>query len=177
MTMHNHNPLKLPANWNKFVEHATAEPDGCVSAGGLACRPGMLEPPVTPQVPAAEGRFDTLRVALARYVEFSRRDRGLTVEAFARRSGVDITEVIQVEDSDAPSPEPRVVFAIASYLKADPSKLMELAGHVKLRDAKLEQEAVRFAAWSQRSQPLSKEEEEFLQTFARVVVESTPRSK
>lgn len=175
--MHKHNPLKLPANWHEFVERATAEADGCVSAGGLAYKPGMLERPEVSAAPTPESRFDTLRVALARYIEFSRRNRGMTVEAFATRSGVDITEIIQLEDGDAPAPEPRVVFAIAGYLKADPAKLMELAGHVKLRDAKLGQEAVRFAAWSQCSQPLSKQEEEFLQAFARVVVESSERSR
>lgn len=153
---------------------AELEEGCCVSAGGWISRLATVSTP-TGRPEAAAG-FDPKRVALARFVEFSRRKLGLTVQAFAAKASVDLAEVIQAEDGDAPAPEPRVVFAIASLLKADARKLMELAGHVTARDAKLGEEAVRFAAWSQRTEPLTKEEERVLREFARIVIQSSDRS-
>ncbi|MCB9858804.1 MAG: helix-turn-helix domain-containing protein [Phycisphaerales bacterium] len=150
---------------------AKLEEGCCVSAGGLPATAGMLRP--------AEGRqegqpsFDPRRVALARFVELSRRKLRLSVEDFAGRADVDPSEVLQIEDSDAPPSEPRVVFAIAQLLQADAKKLMELAGHVTSRDEQLGREAVRFAAWSQGAEPLTQDEERILGEFARVVVAAT----
>lgn len=152
---------------------AELEDGCCVSAGGLPAQMGMLQPPRTDrEQPVA---FDARRIALARFVEFSRRKSRLSVEQFASRANLDVAEVLQAEDADAAAPEPRVVFAVASFLRVDPRKLMELAGHITPRDAKLQDEAVRFAAWSQGNEPLSSEEERILSQFARVIVEASDR--
>jgi transcriptional regulator with XRE-family HTH domain len=177
-----HKPLELPKNREEFVRRMFEADDGCVSVGGLAHRVGMLrgQREESPRLPLVEGHkgseFDTRRVALAKFVEFSRRQRSLSVEAFAAKAAVDPAEVLQAEDEDAPSPEPRAIFAIAAFLRADASKLMELAGHVTPRDENLGKEAVRFAAWSHGSAPLSEEEQRILCEFARVVVQASERS-
>lgn len=166
--------IKMTEDQDWMRHMAELEEGCCVSAGGLPATLGMLRPPVEP--PTQPSPFDTRRVALARFVEFSRRKLSLTVDVFAQRAGVDAAEILQMEDSDAAAPEPRVVFAIASYLRADASKLMELAGHVRPRDERLGQEAVRFAAWTQGAEPLSRDEERILGEFARVVVSASEGS-
>lgn len=165
--------MKMNRDREWLRKMAELEDGCCVSAGGLPAQMGMLEPPRTDrEQPVA---FDARRVALARFVEFSRRKSRLSVEQFASRANLDVAEVLQVEDADAAAPEPRVIFTIACFLKADPRKLMELAGHVTPRDAKLQDEAMRFAAWSQGSEPLSQEEDRILGAFARVIVEASDR--
>lgn len=176
-----HEPLQFPKDRDAFLNRAFEASDGYIVAGGLAHRLNMLGKngegdSAEPQAHRNEpGEFDTRRLALAKFVEFSRRLKGLSIEAFAAKAKVDIGDVLQVEDEDAPSPEPRAIYAIAQYLRADSRKLMVLAGHVMLRDETLDREAVRFAAWSHGSEPLSKDEEKILREFARVVVESTDR--
>lgn len=166
--------IKMTEDQEWMRRMAELEEGCCVSAGGLPAALGMLRPPEEkPQQPAP---FDTRRVALARFVELSRRKLGLSVETFAQRAQVDLAEVLQVEDGDATAPEPRVVFAVANFLSADPNKLMELAGHIRPRDEGLGREAVRFAAWTQGAEPLSRDEERILGEFARVVVTASERS-
>lgn len=176
MNQNNQKPLEFPKNRDALLRRAFEAKDGCVSVGGLAHRLDMLRAPATASSDTGKDEvFDTRRVALGKYVEFSRRFKGLSVEAFAAKANVDPAEVLQTEDIDAPAPEPRVIFALAAYLKADSTKLMELAGHLTQRDEKLGEEAIRFAAWSQGSKPLSKDEEKILAAFARVVVGATDR--
>lgn len=166
--------IKMTEDQEWMRRMAELEEGCCVSAGGLPAALGMLRPPA--EQPQQSAVFDTRRVALARFVEWSRRKLGLTVESFAQQSNLDAADVLQIEDSDAAAPEPRVVFAVAGFLKADAKKLMELAGHVVPRDERLGQEAVRFAAWTQGAEPLSRDEERILGEFARVVVSATERS-
>jgi transcriptional regulator with XRE-family HTH domain len=177
-----HKPLVFAGDRDALLQRAFEANDGCVSVGGLAHELGMLEMPPAPDdrrgAPAskAEHEFNALRVALSRYVEFSRRMHKLSVEAFAAKAGIELDEVLQVEDEDALAPEPRVIFSIAAFLKADANKLMELAGHIQRRSESLGKEAVKFAAWSQGSEPLSRDEEKILRAFTEVVVESSDGS-
>jgi transcriptional regulator with XRE-family HTH domain len=164
--------IKMTEDQDWMRRMAELEADCCVSAGGLPATLGMLRPPAE-QPQHQPTTFDTRRVALARFVEFSRRKLNLTVDEFSQRAGVDAAEVLQMEDSDALAPEPRVIFAIAAFLRSDATKLMELAGHIRSRDERLGQEAVRFAAWTQGAEPLSRDEERFLGEFARVVVSAS----
>lgn len=175
-------PLNLPKDRAKQLERAFAAEDGCVSVGGLAHRFGMLRGampgPGASQVPEVGKApdFDARRLALAKFVELSRRGWCMTVEQFANAVGVDPEEILQAEDEDALSPEPRVVFALAKSLAADAGKLMELAGHVVAKDEAFDREAIRFAAWSRGSEPLSTDEQRILSEFAKVVVQRTDRS-
>ena len=175
-------PLIFAGDRDALLHRAFDADDGCVSVGGLAHELGMMEVPGAPEdrpsLPAArtEQEFNALRIALSRFVEFSRRKYKLSVEAFAAKAGIELDEVLQVEDEDAPAPEPRVIFSIAAFLKADANKLMELAGHVQRRSESLGEEAIRFAAWSQGSKPLSRDEERILRAFTDVVVEASDKS-
>src|SRR5690606_13310799 len=110
---------------------AEAEDNAIISAGGLAADAGMLRDH------RAYGEVSPQRLALARYIEFSRRRMNLSVEAFAAQVGIQPAEALQLEDEDAPAPEPAVLIAVAAFLHADATKLMELAGHAALRDSKL----------------------------------------
>lgn len=171
-----HKPLVFTGDRDALLQRAFEADDGCVSVGGLAHELGMLEMPPVPTIPGAskaEHEFNALRVALSRYVELSRRKLKLSVEAFAGKAGLELDEVLQAEDEDAPAPEPRVILSIAAFLRADANKLMELAGHTQRRDASLGREAVKFAAWSQGSKPLSRDEERILRAFTEVIVESS----
>ena len=170
-----HKPLEFPVDRSAFLKRAFEAPDGCVSVGGLAGRLEQLSGPVVErgnqEAPAAE--FKPGRLALGRFVELSRRKQGLSVEQFAGQARLDPTDILQVEDEDAPAPEPRVIAILASFLKVDPKKFMVLAGYLEERDDALGTQAVRFAAWSHGAEPLTKDEEQGLAEFAKVIIEST----
>lgn len=155
-------------NDHEWIRRMAEKEDGAIiSAGGLAADAGMLRA----GVPSFGEDFSTRRMALARFVEFSRRRLNLSVEAFAAQVGIQPLEALQLEDEDAAAPEAPAIFAVAAFLHADAAKLMELAGHVRPSDSKLAEEATRFAAWTQPTSPLSREEEQVLEHFSRAVHE------
>lgn len=161
MSDHTHKPIEFPEDREAFLRWAVEVDDESFEVGGLTHGTAAK----------TQHGFSAGRLALSRFLELSRRQRGLNVEQFAAASGLQPADLLQAEDADAPAPSPRVLFALASFLGADVAKLMELAGHMEPHSKGLDREAVRFAASSQRVEPLTTEEERLLQEF-RVVVEA-----
>ncbi len=159
------NNLDEEREWMRRM--AEIEDGCCVTAGGLVATLGMLDPPVASQrAPVCDPR----RIALAKFVEFSRRKMALTVAEFAERSGVDVVDVLRIEDEGASIPPPAVVVSIAHLIGADVAKLLDLAGHTRVHDDSLDREALRFAAGAEGAEPLTDAEERILGEFARIVV-------
>lgn len=135
---------------------------GCqVSAGGLASELGFLDAP----------SFEP-SIAFGKLVELARRDRGETVEVLAKKADLDLTELLSIERGER-APTPRSVYQLAQVLRFNAGKLMELAGLADAKDERLREEALLFAARSEPSAKLSREEREAFEAFVRVVAEKS----
>jgi len=117
--------------------------------------------------------FSFRRHAFARFIELSRRGRRLTVEQLSEKADIDVSELIAIEEGDAVSPEPRTIYQLASVLKVSQQKLMELSGLARSRDRHFHAATVRFAARSEPVTVLSADEEELLQEYVKVLVDSS----
>src|SRR6266446_1132893 len=141
MTATPHKPLRLPANREKLIARAVAADDGGLSVGGLAAQLGMLRDasgaePSSTTAPVSYGLY-----ALARLIQFARRDQALTPEQFASKFGLDLREVLGLESARS-APEPRVLYQLSVVLKVSYEKLLVLAGHRVPRDEALEHDAL-----------------------------------
>ena len=109
------------------------------------------------------------RKAFAKFVEFSRRKMKLTQMKLAEEIDADVAEIVEIEDGSAESVEPSTIYALAKIFDVPQQSLMALAGLTVLRDKKLDEESVRFAACSSVSAPLLKCEEDALNAFVQTL--------
>jgi transcriptional regulator with XRE-family HTH domain len=125
---------------------------------------------------APEGRFSdrgvSASLALAKLVELRRRQCRLSVEALASRADVDLEHVVNIERGEGGAPEPRTVQQIAQALKLPEQRLLELAGLAEVRDGRIREATVRFAARSEPIEELRPEEREALEEYVKVLAES-----
>jgi HTH-type transcriptional regulator, competence development regulator len=142
---------------------AGAAEDACrsLSVGGLAADVGLLRS-------AKMG----VQTAFPRLVEYSRRKLGLSVEQLAEQADVDIEEIVQIETMASVVPDVRTVYQLAEALKLTPNTLMEVAGLTTTRP-QIRNVALRFAARSESTARLSHDEQEALEEFVKVLVESS----
>ena len=112
---------------------------------------------------------DDTRIAFGRFVELMRRRKSLTLEQLAERAGLDVGELVSIEDDVRYTPEPRTVYQLARAFNVPQQRLLQLAGLSVGGDAHLRHEAVRFAARSDSVQRLSKEERAALEDFVAVL--------
>lgn len=104
-------------------------------------------------------------VAFSRFVELMRRKKGLTVEQLAESCGVEVAEIIGIEDEVIAGIGPRTVYQLAKCFDVSDSKLMQLAGLMQARDSALAEQSMRFAARSNSMASLTKEERDALDEF------------
>jgi transcriptional regulator with XRE-family HTH domain len=164
-----HRPLTVPANREPFLEKAFAVDDGCTSVAGLAIKLGQFGQTGTDdgsRLPQIASTFGI--TAIARLVEFARREEGLTPEQYANRIGIGLNELLIVE-SGTKVPEPRVLHALSATLNISYEKLMSLAGHRKQSDERLEREVLRFAASSGPMDKLSSTESQALHDLLKIL--------
>jgi transcriptional regulator with XRE-family HTH domain len=81
-----------------------------------------------------------------------RRKQRLTVEKLAEDAGIDVVELVEIEEDSRHTPEPRTVYQLATHFNVPMPGLMQLAGLSKPKNARLVNEAIRFAA---RSEPVA----------------------
>ncbi len=155
--------IQIPNDREALVQEAASFEESCVSVGGLADNLGMLG--------VSHIRTGSLTLgarAFARLVEFWRRQKQMTVEELARRSGLDEAVIIDAEEGDT-VPEPRVLHILSSVLGLSYEKLLHLTGHIEDRDQELETAAIRFAARSESMKQLSQQEELALHEFIKAL--------
>lgn len=133
-----------------------------VSVGGMASDLGMLQVSGTKPL----GVF-------GRFVEFARRRQKLSVEELSSRAGVDLGELVAIEQDFDARPQIMTVHQLAKYLKLPPQPLMELAGLMETRGSLLGTAAVRFAAQSETNAELSPQEQQAFDEFVKVIVEAS----
>ncbi|HVS69829.1 MAG TPA: helix-turn-helix transcriptional regulator [Phycisphaerae bacterium] len=164
-----HRPLKLPANRQAFIERSTSFDDGCMAVGGFAAKAGQLH-----DASGSAGGASNLPLSgvtgIAKLVQWARREARLSVDQFAKKVGIDPSEVAAAESAET-TPEPRVLFALSESLGVSYQKLLTLAGHRKERDVVLEREVLRFAAFSGSMDKLTKVEEQGLHDLLKILHE------
>jgi len=159
--------MKMNDDRNWLLAKANEE-DNCIfSVGGLAYRSAAEADANQGEIPEA-----ARRVAFARLVELSRRKQRLTVEQLAEKADVDVSQLIEIEEGESVSPEPRTVYKLAQVLNFPQDRMMVMSGLARTRDRHLTEATVRFAARSEPVSILSPEEEEALQEYVKVLVES-----
>lgn len=159
--------MKMNNDLNWLLTKANEEDNCVISVGGLVCR-----------LRAEEGRQEqktpesTRRVAFARFIELYRRKMRLTIEQLAEKADVDVSQLIEIEEGECISAELRTVFNLAKVFQFPIERLMELSGLAQVRDRHLTEATIRFAARSESMSVLSQQEEEALQEYLKVLVES-----
>mgnify|MGYP001171470693 CR=1 FL=1 len=126
---------------------------------------GFKDVPASVQSRALSEAGAEPKVVFARFVELMRRKRGLTVEQLADACGIEVADLINIEDEDLTGLGPRTVYQLANWFEVSVSKLMQLAGLRDVEDATLAQQGLRFAARSNSMASLTTEEREALEEF------------
>jgi len=152
--------LKRISDW--FLAAAEVEAETPITVGATT---------VGPQGRLAE-RSRTEGLALAKLVELRRRQRGLSTLDLATQAGVDLEEVVSIEQGGVSVLEPRTVHQIARVLSLPERRLLELAGLAEAHDRHVREATVRFTARSEPIEALRPEELEALEEFVKVLVES-----
>jgi len=78
-----------------------------------------------------------------------RRDKGLGIDKFTEKSGIDKADVIAMERHPSYKPSPLVIHKLSKFYNIPQKKLAILAGAIKEMPPKVEAEASRFAAQSE----------------------------
>jgi len=133
----------------------------CIAAGGMAADIGML----------AHVAGESQRV-FGRLVEFARRARGLSVEQLSAQADVDLGEIVTIERDEDAVPQPRTVYQLAQVLGLPAGSLTEVAGLTRPR-REVSEAALRFAARSEPTAKLTKDEREAFEEFVKVLAEAS----
>lgn len=127
---------------------------GGIAVGGLLVDHGLWHQ-------AGEAVFP--QMALARLIEFWRRDQGWTVEKLAQEADVELEELLVIERGIDALPRPRTIFQLAKLTQVPVERMMELAGLAVPTDSMTRIAAVRFAAQSESMDKLTPQEQAALQ--------------
>ena len=96
-----------------------------------------------------------------------RKEKMLSVDKFAQKSGIDRTDVIDMERNPDYKPSPFDLHNLSKFYKIPSSKLAVLAGAIKKMPPEMEVEASRFAAQSESFSKLTDEERRTLDEFVK----------
>ena len=153
--------IKIEKEW--CLRMAEIEGDAEIGAGPLAVDPVFTGESV-PAMSSDEDENEP-RIAFGRFVRLMRRQRGLSLEKLAADADVDIAVLVEIENDPYRKPELRTTYQLANYFGVSRSGLMQVAGLTTRKDARLLDEAVRFAARSEPTAALTPEETEALEKF------------
>lgn len=152
----------------------------CLRMANLETETGIdfvVGTPLPSAVPVAQmdahfpaNALDT-NLAFGRFVQLMRRNKSLSIERLADATNVDISELLEIEEDARHAPEPRTVYNLASFFKIPLDRLMQLARLSAANDERLVDEALRFAARSEPTRDLTKEERAALMAFVSVLSE------
>jgi HTH-type transcriptional regulator, competence development regulator len=154
---------EFDAEW--CLNMARLEGDGEIGAGAVAADPifdGEL---------IEQRKQDEPVVAFSRFVRLMRRRRNMDVEKLANTADIDIEELVSIEEDPHFRPEVRTVYQLSMFFDVPRESLLQIAGLTKPKDARIYQEAVRFAARSEPVAALTPEEREALEVFVSVLSE------
>ena len=144
---------------------AQLEGDAEIGAGRLAIDPAFDGETVSVAASDEEGPS----IAFGRFVSLMRRRRGISLEELADNADVDMSDLVEIESDPHHKPELRTAYQLANYFNVPRSGLLQVAGLTAPKDARLFDEAVRFAARSEPMTALTPEEGAALESFVAVL--------
>ena len=159
--------MKMEITEECCLRLAQLEGDAEIGAGRSAIDPAFDGE--TASIAASDG--EGLSIAFGRFVSLMRRRRGLSVEKLADNADVDLTDLVKIESDPHHKPESRTACQLANYFNVPRSGLLQVAGLTAPKDARLFDEAVRFAARSKPMTALTPEEDAALESFVSVLSE------
>lgn len=110
---------------------------------------------------------ETMRFVFREVVRGLRREKGLGIDQFARKSGIDRADIIAMERNPRCKPTPLVLHKLSQFYKVSQRKLAALAGAIKTVSPNMQVGASRFAAQSESFSKLTDEEQRTLDEFVR----------
>ena len=157
--------MKIEFTKEWCLNAARLETDEEISAGWLAVDP------VFDGEQIQEREQDEPQVAFGRFVRLMRRNRGLDRETLASDADIDVGELVSIEDDPHFKPDVRTVYQLSLFFDVPRGNLLQIAGLTVPKDARIREEAVRFAARSEPVSALSAEERTALEMFVAVLSE------
>lgn len=109
----------------------------------------------------------TIRFAFQEMARGLRKYKGLGIDKFAEKSGIDKADVIALERHLNYMPSPLVIHKLSKFYDIPQKKLAFLAGAIKDMPPEMEVEASRFAAQSESFSKLTDEERKTLDEFVK----------
>ena len=110
---------------------------------------------------------ETIRFVFREVVRGLRREKGLGIDQFARKSGIDRADVIAMERSSRYKPTPLILHRLSQFYKVSQRKLAALVGAIQEVSPSMQMEASRFAAQSESFSKLTDEERRTLDDFVK----------
>jgi transcriptional regulator with XRE-family HTH domain len=114
---------------------------------------------------AREPEVQEVREAFHRVVQMLRRSRGLTIDRLAEKTGIDRTELVELERNPAYRPTPLTLHRLSHFFDVPNRELAVLAGAIREVPEELRMQAARFAAQSDSFAKLTEEEQRVLDEF------------
>lgn len=160
--------FNFTSEWYNAVSKIESD-DVTVGAGIFA-----MHPEVDESVMKQEESIAETRIAFGQFVTLARRKKKVSIEDLAKKSDLDLGELIAIEQHDAHFiPEPRTVYQLANFFNVSYEKLMEVAGLTKIRHFGLTTQAMKFAARSASIAELTEQEQRALEEFVVVLSKQT----
>ncbi len=105
------------------------------------------------------------RFVFREVVKGLRKNKSLSIDKFAKKTGIDREDVIAMERNPGYKPSPLDIHNLSKFYKIPNQKLAVLAGAIKEMPPKLQAETSRFAAQSESFSKLTDEERRTLDEF------------
>jgi len=110
---------------------------------------------------------DNIKFVFQEIVRGLRKEKGLSIDQFAEKSGINRGDVIAMERQPEYKPSPLVIHKLSRFYTIPQKKLAYLAGAIKNLPPEIEAEASRFAAQSESFLKLTEEERKTLDEFVK----------
>lgn len=159
--------MKFNTDRKWLEQRADQEDQHFISVGGLI---STLDPACQTELINTQN-IETTKTAFARLLQLARRERHWSLEKLAEKADVDLAELFKIETDEAFTPNLRTVHQLASVLELPAKKLMVLAGLLQVKDARLQQASVKFAARSEPIGDVSPEEHAALEEYVKFLNE------
>ena len=159
--------MKVEIGKEWCIRMAELEEDAEIGAGRLAIDPVFDSEAAPVEVSDEDGP----NIVFGRFVRLMRRRLGLSLEKLAVAADVDMAVLVEIENDPHHKPELRTAYQLANYFGVSRPGLMQVAGLTAPKDARLFNEAVRFAARSEPTTELTSEESAALEAFVAVLSE------
>ena len=98
------------------------------------------------------------RAAFGRFVQLGRRKLKLSRAALADKAGIDLAELLNIEQDANYAPKPRTIHQLAAVFEVDQKKLLALSGLGPPEGAIRIEEAVQYGAYSESPEDLNEQE-------------------